>query len=170
MAPARPFWKGYLKLSLVSCPIALYTGTTSTERVSFRQINKKTGNRLRQQLIDEVTREPVAKDFKTASQEYIFETAASAGETEVQKSQLREWMKLVEAPVPSFLAKTGHQGNDLSRAIRGGADHRSFQRAVALAHPPRARGARGRQYLRPYAKRSAASNDRCTTRTGPEIF
>src|SRR3984957_7240954 len=51
----------------------------------------------------------MAKDFKTASQEYIFETAASAGETEVQKSQLRGWMKPVEAPVPSFLAKTGHK-------------------------------------------------------------
>ena len=51
MAPTRPFWKGYLKLSLVSCPIALYPGTSSTERVSFRQINKKTGNRLRQQLV-----------------------------------------------------------------------------------------------------------------------
>ena len=43
MAPARAFWKGYLKLSLVSCPIALYTGTSATERVTFRQINKKTG-------------------------------------------------------------------------------------------------------------------------------
>ena len=53
MAPARPYWKGYLKLSLVSCPIALYTASTSTERVAFRQINKKTGNRPRQQLIDE---------------------------------------------------------------------------------------------------------------------
>ena len=41
MAPARPYWKGYLKLSLVSCPIALYTGSSSTERVSFRQINKQ---------------------------------------------------------------------------------------------------------------------------------
>jgi DNA end-binding protein Ku len=41
MAPARPYWKGYLKLSLVSCPIALYTGTSSTERVSFRQINNR---------------------------------------------------------------------------------------------------------------------------------
>src|SRR5580658_2336414 len=52
----------------------------------------------------------MAKDFKTASQEYIFETAASAGETEVQKSQLKEWMKPVEAPVPRFLAETGHKG------------------------------------------------------------
>jgi DNA end-binding protein Ku len=55
----RAYWKGYLKLSLVSCPIALSPATSSSERVSFRQINKQTGNRLRQQLVDEVTREPV---------------------------------------------------------------------------------------------------------------
>jgi DNA end-binding protein Ku len=76
MAPARPFWKGYLKLSLVSCPIGLYTGTASTERVSFRQINKQTGNRLRQQLVDEVTREPVdgwdkARGYEYAKNAYI---------------------------------------------------------------------------------------------------
>jgi DNA end-binding protein Ku len=57
--PPRPYWKGYLKLSLVSCPIALYTATSAAERVNFRQINKKTGNRLRQQLIDEETGEPI---------------------------------------------------------------------------------------------------------------
>jgi len=70
MAPARAFWRGYLKLSLVSCPIALCTGTSSTERVSFRQINKKTGNRLRQQLVDDVTREPVEGEDKGRGYEY----------------------------------------------------------------------------------------------------
>jgi DNA end-binding protein Ku len=70
MAPTRPFWKGYLRLSLVSCPIALYPGTASTERVSFRQINRKTGNRLRQQLVDEVTREVVEGDNKGRGYEY----------------------------------------------------------------------------------------------------
>ena len=70
MIPARPYWKGYLKLSLVSCPIALYTGTSSTERVSFRQINKKTGNRLRQQLVDKITREPVESVDKGRGYEY----------------------------------------------------------------------------------------------------
>jgi hypothetical protein len=59
VAASRPYWKGYLKLSLVSCPIALFAAASSTERVSFRQINKQTGNRLRQQLVDEVTREVV---------------------------------------------------------------------------------------------------------------
>jgi DNA end-binding protein Ku len=70
VAPIRPYWKGYLKLSLVSCPIALYTATSSSERVSFRQINKKTGNRLRQQLVDDVTREPVASEDKGRGYEY----------------------------------------------------------------------------------------------------
>jgi DNA end-binding protein Ku len=57
MAPPRPYWKGYLKLSLVSCPVAVFSATSSGERIAFRQINRKTGNR--QQLVDDVTREPV---------------------------------------------------------------------------------------------------------------
>src|SRR5436190_927696 len=60
----RAYWKGYLKLSLVSCPIALSPAASSSERISFRQINKKTGNRLRQQLVDEETREPVEAENK----------------------------------------------------------------------------------------------------------
>jgi DNA end-binding protein Ku len=61
MAP-RAYWKGYLKLSLVSCPIALYPATSSSERVSFNRINKKTGNRLKQQQVDAETGEPVDKE------------------------------------------------------------------------------------------------------------
>ena len=51
----RPYWKGYLKLALVSCPIALHAACSTAERIAFRQINKATGNRLRQQLIDGTT-------------------------------------------------------------------------------------------------------------------
>jgi len=64
MPPARPFWKGYLKLSLVSCPIAMFPASSSSERVSFRQINKKTGHRLKQQLVDSVTGELVESQDK----------------------------------------------------------------------------------------------------------
>jgi DNA end-binding protein Ku len=71
VAPARPYWKGYLKLSLVACPIALYPASSSTERVSFRQINKKTGNRVRQQLVDDITREPVDSADKGRGYEHI---------------------------------------------------------------------------------------------------
>jgi len=59
LAPARPYWKGYLKLSLVSCPVAIYSASSSSERIAFRQINKQTGNRVKQQLVDEETREPI---------------------------------------------------------------------------------------------------------------
>src|SRR6202051_324104 len=69
MAP-RPYWKGYLKLSLVACPVSVFTATTSSERVAFRQINKKTGNRLRQQLVDDETREPVEAVDKGRGYEY----------------------------------------------------------------------------------------------------
>src|SRR5215467_6235496 len=58
MAP-RPLWKGYLKLSLVSCPIALYPAINAAERVSFRQVNRATGHRLRHQLVDAVTGVPI---------------------------------------------------------------------------------------------------------------
>jgi hypothetical protein len=61
MAP-RAYWKGYLKLSLVSCPIALYPASSSAERVSFHRINKKTGNRLKQQLVDAETGDVVDKE------------------------------------------------------------------------------------------------------------
>jgi DNA end-binding protein Ku len=76
MASHRPYWKGYLKLSLVACPIALYPASSSSERVSFRQINKKTGNRLRQQLVDDVTREPVdsadkGRGYEVAKNTYL---------------------------------------------------------------------------------------------------
>jgi DNA end-binding protein Ku len=63
MAP-RPHWKGFLKLSLVSCPIALYPAISPAERISFRQVNRQTGNRLRHQLVDSVTGEVVESQNK----------------------------------------------------------------------------------------------------------
>src|SRR5262245_2149400 len=60
--PPRAYWKGYLKLSMVSCPIALYPASSSSERVSFHRISKKTGNRLKQQLVDGETGEPIDKE------------------------------------------------------------------------------------------------------------
>jgi DNA end-binding protein Ku len=75
MAP-RPNWKGYLKLSLVSCPVALFPATTTSERVSFRTLNRATGNRLRRQMVDEQTGEVVEaedqiKGYEVAKGEFI---------------------------------------------------------------------------------------------------
>jgi DNA end-binding protein Ku len=61
MAP-RPQWKGYLKLSLVSCPVALYSATSTSQRIRFNIINKKTGNRVHNQVVDAETEEPVEQD------------------------------------------------------------------------------------------------------------
>jgi DNA end-binding protein Ku len=60
----RAYWKGYLRLSLVTCPIELYPATSQAEKTHFHQINKKTGNRLRQQMVDEDTGRVVEGDQK----------------------------------------------------------------------------------------------------------
>jgi Ku protein len=63
-AARRAFWKGYLKPSLVTCPIDLYPALSQSEKTQFHQINRKTGNRLRQQMVDEETGEIVEKADK----------------------------------------------------------------------------------------------------------
>jgi len=64
MAARRAYWKGYLKLSLVTCPVALYPASSQSEKTHFHQINRKTGNRLRQQMVDEETGRPVDREQK----------------------------------------------------------------------------------------------------------
>jgi DNA end-binding protein Ku len=66
---SRAYWKGYLKLSFVSCPIALYAGTSVAERISFRQVNRRTGHRLRHKLVDSVTGEAVDPSNKARGYE-----------------------------------------------------------------------------------------------------
>ena len=63
MAP-RAYWKGTLKLSLVSCPVVLYPASTSVEKTRFHMINRETGNRLKQQMIDVETGDVVESDQK----------------------------------------------------------------------------------------------------------
>jgi DNA end-binding protein Ku len=74
--PPRANWKGYLRLSLVSCPIALYPASSLSEKVSFNRINRKTGNRLKQQNVDsetgeEVPREDVARGYEIGKGQYL---------------------------------------------------------------------------------------------------
>lgn len=61
MAP-RPFWKGYLKLSLVTCPVALTPATSDSEKVRFHTLNRNTGHRIVSQYVDSVTGKPVDED------------------------------------------------------------------------------------------------------------
>src|ERR1700692_1619114 len=61
MAP-RANWKGFLRLSLVTCPVALFPATSESEKISFNQINKKTGHRIRYLKVDADTGEEVPSD------------------------------------------------------------------------------------------------------------
>jgi DNA end-binding protein Ku len=72
----RAYWKGYLKLSLVSCPVALYPASSEREKISFNQINKKTGNRIRYRKVDaetgdEVDSSDIIKGYEVGKGQYI---------------------------------------------------------------------------------------------------
>jgi DNA end-binding protein Ku len=73
---ARPSWEGHLRLSLVTCPVALWPATTEAETVRFNLINPKTNNRIRMQTLDagtgeEVSRGDLVKGFQIAKGEYV---------------------------------------------------------------------------------------------------
>jgi len=72
----RAYWKGYLKLSLVSCPVALFPASSEREKISFNQINKKTGNRIKYRKVDAETGEDVdsadiIKGYEVGKGQYI---------------------------------------------------------------------------------------------------
>lgn len=75
MAP-RPNWKGFLKLSLVSCAVAMYSATSTSQRTRFNIINRKTGNRIRNDVVDAETGQPVeqedrVKGYKLDNDQYL---------------------------------------------------------------------------------------------------
>src|SRR6202048_2395471 len=75
MAP-RANWKGFLRLSLVTCPVALYPATSDSEKISFNQINRKTGHRIKYAKVDadtgeEVSNEDIMKGYKVDTDTYI---------------------------------------------------------------------------------------------------
>ena len=75
MAP-RPSWKGFLKLSLVSCAVSMYPATTTSQRIRFNIINKATGNRIHNEVVDAETGEPVepedrVKGYQVEKGQYV---------------------------------------------------------------------------------------------------
>src|SRR3981189_1889562 len=72
----RAYWKGYLKLSLVSCPIALFPATSVREKISFHQLNKETGNRIKYRKVDadtgdEVESADIVKGYQVGKGDYL---------------------------------------------------------------------------------------------------
>jgi Ku70/Ku80 beta-barrel domain len=77
MAP-RANWKGFLRLSLVTCPVALYPATSESEKISFNQLNRKTGHRIKYAKVDadtgeEVANEDIVKGYKVDTDTFIEE-------------------------------------------------------------------------------------------------
>ena len=77
MPGSRAYWKGYLKLSFVSCPVALYAATSANKRVSFRQLNRRTGHRLKHRLVNSITGDAVdsldkARGYDIGENEFVF--------------------------------------------------------------------------------------------------
>jgi DNA end-binding protein Ku len=130
MAP-RPYWKGYLKLSLVSCPIALYAASSSAERVSFNRINKKTGNRLKQLLVDAETNQPVDKDdiargYAVDKEDYIVVEDEELEKIEIESSHtitIDSFVPRAEVDdryldAPYYIAPTDRVGQEAFAVIR----------------------------------------------------
>ena len=130
MAP-RAYWKGYLKLSLVSCPIALYPAASSAERVSFNRINKKTGNRVKQQNVDGETGEPVDKEdigrgYEVAKGQYLLVEDEELEKVQIESTHTIEVDSFVPRPEiddrylesPYYIAPTDQVGQEAFAVIR----------------------------------------------------
>ena len=99
MAP-RPSWKGYLKLSLVSCPVALYPSASSSEKVSFHMLNGETGNRLKQQYVDSETGDVVERDervkgYEISKGDYIIVSDDELADVKIESSHTIDIEKFV---------------------------------------------------------------------------
>ena len=98
----RPTWKGYLKLSLVSCPVALFNASSSSDRVAFNTLNRKTGNRLKQLMIDSVTQEPVdpsdrVKGYEASKGQYVMVEDTELEALKIESTKMIE----IESFVPA---------------------------------------------------------------------
>jgi DNA end-binding protein Ku len=142
MAP-RPNWKGYLKLSLVSCPVALFPATTTSERVSFRTLSRATGNRLRRQLVDEQTGDVVdaedqVKGYEVGKGEFIQVEDDEIKSVQVESNHtidIEQFVRRSEVDelyldTPYYLTPTDRVGEEAFAVIR---DAMRAQKMVGLA-------------------------------------
>jgi DNA end-binding protein Ku len=128
---ARANWKGYLRLSLVSCPIALYPATSESEKVRFNQINKQTGNRIRYTKVDaetgdEVDSDDIIKGYQVSKGHYIEITDEDLEAVAVESTRTidigqfvpREEIDDLYNIRPYFIAPEGKIGADAFVTIR----------------------------------------------------
>jgi Ku protein len=139
----RAYWKGSLKLSLVSCPVLLYPASTSVEKTRFHMINKETGNRLRQQMVDAETGDVVESGQKGRGYELKKGKYVEIEKDELEAVQIESNHTIdIDAFVPKdeidkryfnhpyYIAPDGKAGIDAFAVIR---DAMSDSDRVALA-------------------------------------
>lgn len=130
MAP-RSFWKGYLKLSLVTCPISMTPATTAGEKVRFHTINARTGNRIENRYVDAVTGKPLTekdevKGYSVAENRHVMleddELAAVALEStrtiDIEKFVPAESIGWIWLDTPHYLAPDDKVGEEAFAVIR----------------------------------------------------
>ena len=130
MAP-RSNWKGYLKLSLVSASIAIYPATSSSEKVSFNRLNRKTGNRIKLQNVDAVTGETVTRDdmvkgYEVGKDQYVQVEDEELAEIAIESSHTVEIERFVPKAsiddryrdTPYYLAPEDKVGQEAFAVIR----------------------------------------------------
>ena len=143
MAP-RANWKGYLKLSLVSCPVALFPAASTSEKISFHLLNGATGHRLKQQYVDAETGEPVeredrVKGYEIAKDEYIIVSDEELAKIEIESSHtinIDSFVKATEVdPVyldtRYYIAPNDKVGEEAFAVIRDAMRQRQM---VGIAH------------------------------------
>jgi len=130
MAP-RANWKGFLRLSLVTCPVALYPATSDTEKVSFNQINRKTGHRIKYSKVDadtgeEVANEDIIKGYKVDTDTYVEVTKEELDDIALESTHtidIDEFVPKTEIDSrylirPYYLVPDGKVGHDAYAVIR----------------------------------------------------
>ncbi|MBT1509734.1 Ku protein [Bradyrhizobium sp. SRL28] len=130
MAP-RANWKGFLRLSLVTCPVALYPATSDTEKVSFNQINRKTGHRIKYAKVDadtgeEVANEDIMKGYKIDTDTYIEVSKDELDDIALESTRTIEIDEFVPRSDidsryvirPYYLVPDGKVGHDAFAVIR----------------------------------------------------
>ncbi len=127
----RPYWKGYLKLSLVTCPVNMTPATSESEKVRFHTLNKETGNRVVSQYVDSVTRKPVrdeneAKGYARGENDYVILTdddldnvALDTVKTiDIEKFAPADSIEWVYLEKPHYLMPDDAVGNEAFAVIR----------------------------------------------------
>jgi DNA end-binding protein Ku len=130
MAP-RANWKGFLRLSLVTCPVALYPATSESEKISFNQLNRKTGHRIKYAKVDadtgeEVANEDIVKGYKVDTDTFVEVTKEELENVALESTRTIEIDEFVDRSEidprylirPYYLRPDGKVGHDAFAVIR----------------------------------------------------